>query len=206
MGQPTHPLTQHSGKSQLWATGPIVLASSLGFGPSVYKVHVVLRLVYLFFLNPTFVPYHNLWQSKLRAYRVTFYKRQVKDQWYPLPDLSAGSLTWHNYFRVHEAELIFKEADTAYTELVTHDKITLNKTAWSQVRILSMRTRILVLLRGVPMFKTQYTSINPQQLNKSEVSIMWQLFVTNNLPTSLVNAHQENLDIEDEPRAPRLWF
>lgn len=149
MGQPSHPLTAHVGKTQLWENGVFTEAYSVFWGPHIYRVNVLIRVLALFFAVPILIPNENMWHSKLSFLSLIFFRSRRRDLWVPKPDYLNSKRLFVKYFRETPLRGLFMDGDQLVTEDGFLEKRLRTNLLVGKTKLFVIKTTTVLLFRCV---------------------------------------------------------
>lgn len=209
MGQPTHALTAHVGKPQLWNFGPYTTFDKKSWGPNVYRLFIASRVLSLFFISPLIIPNTNFWKSKNFFFNISITKNKKRNEWKSLPNFKSLKYVWYRYFRVIPNKFLYKEADQIVYKNGFIKKKPSFYFAWAKVKILNVKGLNIFLLQGFPMSKKIRLSKKIIPLKKIQAKILWFNYFKNHtisLRFPLIKKKNTKSLIKQKASSAQNWF
>ncbi len=154
MGQPSHPLMLHGGKSQLWAWGPSVALGETLYPAQARKSILGARYVLAFLRGLLIVHTSHLWAPRNwfggGLCRLKLHRSKAASL--HLPDLMRRGVR-RRYFRFTPRRLGFVDGDQVFYEFAMDRRWTFFRVyAWGHVHMFRFGHFIVVCLAAVPLF------------------------------------------------------
>lgn len=153
MGQPTHPLMLHAGKSQLWTWGASVTPKEAVYAWQTRKTLVGVRYILAFLGNLLIVHTAHLWAPRnwfgggLARQRL-FLKASALLH---MPNLTRRRIR-RRYFRFTPRKLGFLDGDQAFYEFAMDRRWSFFRPyAWGQVHVFRFGLYVVICVGGVPL-------------------------------------------------------
>lgn len=181
MGQPTHALTAHVGKTQLWENGFFTHGTSFYWGPRVFRINVLMRVVSLFCITPLFINQTNLWHSKIFCLRIAASRFKKRNVWQAKPDFENQPHLWNRYFRQIPTHGLFMDGDQlvtqqGYIEGKWNEDIVVGKTRAFMVKGTTVLTTRALSLRQVNMLRFPKIDISGKKKGILPNMYFWSRF------------------------------
>lgn len=149
MGQPVHTLTAHVGRNQLWENGFFTNSNSFLWGPHIYKINVLIRVITLFLITPFYIPQTNLWHSKISFLRLAALRFKRREFWQLKPDLLNSKFLWNKYFREIPTHGLFMDGDQLITQTGYLEKKFKEDLVVGRTKLIYLKNVAILLVRVV---------------------------------------------------------
>lgn len=206
MGQPTHTLTAHVGRNQLWENGFFTNSKSFFWGPHIYKVNVLIRVIALFLITPFYIPQTNLWHSQLVFLKVGALRFKRREFWQLKPDVANNKFLWNKFFRETPTHGLFMDGDqlitqTGFIEKRINEDLVVGRTKLLIVKNISVLLVRIVIIKHLQKFAFEAkVKIEPNKLN------LIYKFKTSLYAKQLSLKSKINITPHHKAIAPLLWI
>lgn len=174
MGQPTHALTAHVGKSQLWTLGTLCTPQTKLYSQFIYRAKVALRVIALMFVRPLLPNTTNLWHTNTGPLSKLLKRTKKYVSWVAFPDLTSYRRISNRYFRqLPDQDLFRDENGKMLIETGYLYKTPTTRFAWAKVRLYFIHSRAFFILKGVPFAGRRRRHEVSARKGKKQASFMW---------------------------------
>ena len=155
MGQPTHPLVLHAGKSQLWSWGCSVLLSESTYAWQARRTLVGFRYVLSFLSGLLVIHASHPWaparwhKGLTKRHRSHYVFRRRRSRHFP--NLALGYVK-RRYFRYTPRKVGFTDGDNTFFEFAMDRRWSFFRSrAWGEVQVIRLGSVIIVSVSSVPL-------------------------------------------------------